>query len=123
MKSTLSLLALTSALGAFMAVPVAARGVAPELLQSAPGQFAPDLTAADLTADLLLFADNDSDDDSEGEDDDGEGDDDEGCGYDDGGDDDGQPCTNAQNPAAMGKKAPPKNGLFGNGAAPKAKVN
>jgi hypothetical protein len=57
------------------------------------------------------------DDDRHGDDDDGEGDDD------DDDDDDGYGGSATANPAPAGTVAPPANGLFGSGAAPKAKVN
>lgn len=126
MKSTLSLLAMTAVFGAFLAAPLAARtgatgGVA--LVASNA-----DLTAADA---LLLFADNDSDED-EGDDDykddDDEGNDDnrgngEGCDDDDDQGNNDQPCNTGNNNAPQAKKSPPKNGLFGTGAAPKAQMN
>ena len=63
-----------------------------------------------------------SDDDEEGDDDDAEDDD---CGDDDedgeGGEDDD--CATTGNAAPAGTVTPPKNGLFGSGAAPKATMN
>lgn len=44
-------------------------------------------------------------------------DDDDGCEEDEGS------CGSANNPAPAGSAAPPQNGLFGDGAAPKAQVN
>jgi len=55
-----------------------------------------------------LFGDDDDDDDDHDDDDDD--------------DDDGR-RGGARNPAPAGTVAPPQNGLFGNGAAPKVKVN
>ena len=57
--------------------------------------------------------DHDDHDDHDDDDDDDEDDDDE--------DDDDR--GNARNPAPAGTVAPPQNGLFGNGASPKAQVN
>ena len=112
MKSTLSLLALTAVFGAFAAGPMAAVGTDFDLSRVAPNSSA--------GAGAMMLADNDSDNDqgagqNEGDDDGCSGDDDEG--------DDAQPCTDAQNPAPQGTKTPPKNGLFGDGAAPKVQVN
>lgn len=118
MKPLLSLLTL-AALGAF-AGPVwaaAAPMVAP-LVGLLADQPAP--------ADALVWR-VDSDDDDEGKGwrwFGGEDDDDEGCGDDDDEDEGGENCAKgAANPAPSGSVAPPKNGLFGNGAAPKAVTN
>lgn len=129
MKTTLSLLALTTALGTVMVAPVAARTAAPVPIQSHGATT--DLSDADA---LLLFADNDSDEDDEDEDDeddDDDGDDDDSDDGDDEGNaacddaesDDDQPCTEARKAAPQGRKSLPANGLFGNGAAPQVKVN
>jgi hypothetical protein len=126
MKSTLSLLAITAVFGAFLAAPLAARTGATDGTE----RVAP---SANLTAADLLFADNDSDDDEDDDDDEG-GDDDEGdeddnrangdgCADDQDQGDDDQPCNADKNKAPQGQKTPPKNGLFGNGAVPKAQVN
>lgn len=56
---------------------------------------------------------SDDDDDDDGEDDD---DDDDDCDDDEGG------CKNAKSPAPAGTVAPPQNGLFSNGTAPKVEV-
>ncbi len=58
---------------------------------------------------------DDDDDHDEGDDDDSDDDDDD--------DDDGYRSGAAAGPAPAGTVAPPNNGLFGNGAAPKVKVN
>ena len=58
---------------------------------------------------------DDDDDHDEGDDDDDSDDDDE--------DDDGYRSGAAAGPAPAGTVAPPSNGLFGSGAAPKVKVN
>lgn len=119
MKSTLSLLAITAVFGAFLAAPLAARTGATDGTE----RVAP---SANLTAADLLFADNDSDDD-EGDDDEGDEDDNrangDGCDDDEDQGDDDQPCNADKNNAPQGQKTPPKNGLFGNGAVPKAQVN
>lgn len=124
MKTTLSLLALTTALGTVMVAPVAARTAAPVPIQSHGATT--DLSDADA---LLLFADNDSDEDDEDEDEDGDdddsddGDDEGNAACDDAESDDDQPCTEARKAAPQGRKSLPANGLFGNGAAPQVKVN
>jgi hypothetical protein len=74
---------------------------------------------------LVLVSDDDDDDHREGEgtrrgddDDDDDDDDEDDC------DDDGNDCrSGTSNPAPAGTVAPPQNGLFGNGAPPKAQVN
>lgn len=124
MKTTLSLLALTTALGTVIVAPVAARTAAPVPIQSHGATT--DLSDADA---LLLFADNDSDEDDEDDDDDGDdddsddGDDEGNAACDDAESDDDQPCTEARKAAPQGRKSLPANGLFGNGAAPQVKVN
>lgn len=111
MKSLLALLALTTALGA------ATSGLA----------FTAPLTGNRLDQNAapephFLLIDSDEEDDQgcggDDDDDDDEGDDDEGD------DDDGGCGMNGQrNPAPQGSTTPRKNGLFGNGTAPKVITN
>jgi hypothetical protein len=120
MKSKLPLLAAAAALGALLAIPAAGaiRDFTEEGLRVANdfrgnGTF---LLASDDDDDREHRAhrrshDRDADDhDSDDEDDEGHGDDD--------GDHGG-----GANPAPAATVAPPANGLFGNGAAPKVQVN
>ena len=71
---------------------------------------------------LLLLIDSDDDDD-EGEDDDDDDDDCEDDDEDEGDDDDDGCGKGAKNPAKSGTVTPPKNGIFGDGKAPKVVTN
>ncbi len=113
MKTILALLAATTALGAFIAIP-AIGAISTDGAQSPQAAFS---ASADTTQDgMVLLASGDD----EGDEEDDEGDDDD-C-DDDEGDDEGG-CAAGSNPAPAGTVAPPANGLFGNGAAPRVQVN
>lgn len=119
MKLSLSLLALTTALGA---ANVSHAFTAP--------LFSETLRADSATEAQLFRVDSDEEDDDDeggwgwGSDDDD--DEDEGCGDDDdeSDDDEGGCAMNGQgNPAPQGSTTPPKNGLFNSGSAPKIITN
>lgn len=104
MKTILALLAATTALGAIFAIPAigAVRNADADSPQAT-------FSASDTPQDeIVLLASNDDegDDDCDDEDDDEEG---------------GRAA--GQNPAPAGTAAPPANGLFGTGAAPRVQVN
>lgn len=108
MKTTLALLAATTALGAIFAIPAigAVRAADADSPQAA-------FAASDTSQDgIVLLASNDDEGDDEGDDDCDEEDDDEEGG-----------CAAGQIPAPAGTAAPPANGLFGTGAAPRVRVN
>ena len=112
MKTTIALLAATAALGAIIAIPAVGSIRSDELGESGSPRAA--ISAfADITQDgMVLLASGDDEDDDEGRDcEDDEGDDNEGD------------CTAGSNPAPAGTVAPPANGLFGKGAAPRVQVN
>ena len=118
MRKTITLLATTTVLVAGLGLPAVSATRASSGEESLfPALFNLD----DALPFLLISSDDDDDDDSRrtlqsgGDDDDGEDDDD--CEDDDGG------CNSAANPAPGGTVAPPNNGLFGNGAAPKVQMN
>lgn len=134
MKKTLALLAATTAMSAAITAPAwsATRTSNGELLPFAA------VFEAGQDAMPLILASSDDDDDREyrngaryeDDDDDDDGkyrsgsrhddDDDDDCDDDDDDDD----CGNsARNAAPAGTVAPPQNGLFGNGAAPKVQMN
>ncbi len=108
MKTIIALLAATTALGAIMVIPaIGAIGTAES--GSPRAAFS---ASADTTQDgMVLLTSGDDEDDDEGDDCD-----------DDEGDDEGD-CSAGSNPAPAGTVAPPANGLFGNGAAPRVQVN
>lgn len=117
MKTVFALLATTTALGAFVALP----GVASVCRMEGEGAFCAAVDAATSVPGALWLASNDDDDDDH--DDDGHDDDDDdegGCGDDD--DDEGS-CATGANPAPSGTVAPPANGLFGTGKAPVVQMN
>jgi hypothetical protein len=116
MKLPLTLILLGSTLSAAAQTPMAPP---PPTLQSQ--------TVRDLGSPVLLVAEDEDDEDggwlSFGSDDDSGGED---CDEDDG--DDEENCAKdgtggSGNPAPAGSKAPPANGLFGDGKAPKASTN
>lgn len=120
MKLSLSLLALTAALG-FANSSLAF--TAPSLLQTLRADAATEAQVFRVDSDEddeddeggWGWGGGDDDDDDEGcDDDDDEGDDDEGEG--------GCAMNGQRNPAPQGSTTPPKNGLF-NGAAPKVITN
>jgi hypothetical protein len=124
MKFSFPMLVLSSAFGALIGFGTLAQAsvtVAVETAQTGEAKL------QDL-AQLLQFADNDSDDDNGqigGDDDDaavnctgaGAGDDDEGE------DDEGATCNGQHSPAPAGTVAPPANGLFNGTTGPKATIN
>lgn len=127
MTKTMTLLlastALTIALGAtaWSATRIMDDEVLPTAVQS-------QMDSRDLSPLIFVNDDDDEDDDDEGEEDDDddrrkgarhEDDDDDDCD-----DDDDEACAGGpRNPAPAGSTAPPANGLFGNGAPPKAVTN
>lgn len=122
MKTTIALLAATAALGAIIAIPAVGSIRSDELGESGSPRAA--ISAfADITQDgMVLLASGDDEDDDEGRDcEDDEGDDNEGD--EDERDDNKGDCAAGSNPAPAGTVAPPANGLFGKGAAPRVQVN
>ncbi len=125
MKKSLALLIATTGLTAVLAMP--AWSAVQASLDFATK--AAELTSQVLqdTSNLIYVSDNDDDDDEDDDEDNGrrrsKHDDDDGD--DDDGDDcdDDKKCSGAANPAPAGDVTPPKNGLFGDGKAPKVDVN
>jgi hypothetical protein len=118
MKKTLAALIATTALTAAIGLPAwsgmraqADAGEDPTAAVGESGQSALPL--------ILASHDDDDDDDDHRERSDDDDEDDDDCDDDD--DDDG--CRGASNPAPVGTVAPPQNGLFGSGAAPRVQVN
>jgi hypothetical protein len=118
MKKTLAALIATTALTAAIGLPAwsdmraqADAGENPTAAVGESGQSALPL--------ILASHDDDDDDDDHRERSDDDDEDDDDCDDDD--DDDG--CRGASNPAPVGTVAPPQNGLFGSGAAPRVQVN
>ena len=127
MKKTYTILFASTALAVGAGIP-AWSAMQGELWPQASRDAVEDISNEDAT---LLFASDDDrrdrdhgrrlgrgdddDDHDEGDDDDDSDDDDE--------DDDGYRSGAAAGPAPAGTVAPPSNGLFGSGAAPKVKVN
>lgn len=133
MTKTMTLLlastALTIALGAtaWSATRIMDDEVLPTAVQS-------QMDSRDLSPLIFVNDDDDEDDDVEGEEDDEEDEDDDGDRRkgarheddddDDCDDDDDEACAGGpRNPAPAGSTAPPANGLFGNGAPPRAVTN
>ena len=115
MKKTLAMLVATTALTAALGLPgqSAARGQD----DAEAGAFTAIPDALQMPPILLASNDDDGEHDDDGDDRDEAGDDDDD-------DCDGNTvCNTGTNPAPSGSVPPPKNGLFGNGAAPKAQVN
>ena len=118
MKKTLAALIATTALTAAIGLPAWSdmrdQADAGENPTAAVGEY------GQSALPLILASDDDDDDhrDRSGDDDD-EDDDDDDC--DD--DDEDDACRGASNPAPVGTVAPPQNGLFGSGAAPRVRVN
>jgi hypothetical protein len=109
LKTTLALLAATTAFGAITTIPAIAADRTADV-KSPRAVFS---ASADIPLDgMVLSASGDDEDDDEKDDDDCEDDDE-----DEGG------CAAGSNPAPAGTVAPPANGLFGNGAAPRVQVN
>lgn len=127
MKTPLSLLFASTALGIALGLPALAAGLVPS---PAAGLCTADVCAAVLGLDdrpLPLIRVSGDDDDDDGwslwrHDDDDE--DDDNCGEDEDDDDEGCARTGGRgNPAPAGSVPPPANGLFGNGAPPVAVTN
>lgn len=133
MTKTMTLLlastALTIALGAtaWSATRIMDDEVLPTAVRS-------QMDSRDLSPLIFVNDDDDEDDDDEGEEDDDDEEDDDGDRRtgarheddddDDCDDDDDEACAGGpRNPAPAGSTAPPANGLFGNGAPPKAVTN
>jgi len=125
MKKTLALLAATTAICAGISAPVWSTIRADSTGDHA---FAAMFEGGRNAVQVILASSRDDDDDDheyrsgsrERHDDDDNDDDDEECEDDDGDDDD---ClSNISNAAPAGTVEPPKNGLFGPGAAPKVEV-
>ncbi|OYU38016.1 MAG: hypothetical protein CFE33_18335 [Pseudorhodobacter sp. PARRP1] len=110
MKTTIAVLAATTALGAIIAIPGIAMIRTPDAGSPRTSFSAPADTMQDGT---VLLASGDDEDNDEGTND---------CDEDEG-DDDAGTCAAGPNPAPAGTVAPPANGLFGNGAAPQVQVN
>lgn len=110
MKTTIAILAATTALGAIMAIPAIATIRIADAGSPLTSFSAPTESMQDGT---VLLASGDDEDNDEGTDD---------C-DDDEGDDDAGACAAGSNPAPAGTVAPPANGLFSNGAAPQVQVN
>ena len=121
--------ALTIALGAtaWSATRIMDDEVLPTAVQS-------QMDSRDLSPLIFVNDDDDEDDDDEGEEDDDDEEDDDGDRRtgarheddddDDCDDDDDEACAGGpRNPAPAGSTAPPANGLFGNGAQPRAVTN
>lgn len=109
MKTVFALLAATTALGAFVVLPVTA---AVCRMEAEGASCAAAVTSIAPAAGTMWLASNDEDDD----DDDDEGD----CGDDD---DDERDCAAGNSPAPSGTVAPPANGLFGTGKPPVVQMN
>ena len=124
MKKTLTLLAASTALTAAIGIPAWSAMQAPAngVLRPVAALF----DDAPQTVPLVLASDDDDDDQRRregsrhGHDDDDDDDDDD---EDDDDDDDDKYRDGARNPAPAGTVAPPRNGLFGNGAPPQVQVN
>jgi hypothetical protein len=137
MRKTLTLLVASTALTAAIGLPAWSMMQAPA--DGAPRPFAT-ILEDDAQAPPVILAsnddddrgyretsrrghDDDDDDDDHDEDDHDEDDHDEDDDDDHDDDDDDDDRSGARDPAPAGTVAPPQNGLFGNGAAPKVKVN
>ena len=111
MKTTLALLAATTALGTLFA------------FTTFDGAHAGNrATVTDTVQHAWVHLASGDDEDEEEEDDDEEDDDDD-CEEDEDDEEDDEDCIPAQPLAPAGTVAPPANGLFGNGTPPKVQVN
>jgi hypothetical protein len=124
MKKTLALLAASTALSAAIGLP------AWSAMHDPAGPADRPITAVfdggTANPPLVLASDDDDDDrhrrrSGHGHDDDDEDDDDDDDGDECDDEDDGA-CGGGRNPAPAGTVAPPRNGLFGNGAPPQVQV-
>ena len=121
MRKTLTLLVASTALTVVIGTTAwSAMHAAPDGI---PRPFAAIFEDAAQALPLILASDDDDDDDDDenrGSQRDHDDDDDDDCDDDDDDDD----CRgSAPNPAPAGAVAPPRNGLFGNGAPPQVQVN
>lgn len=116
MKTTLALLAATTALGALVAIPAIGATRTP----GADTSLAAFSASANTAQQGMIVLASGDDDDEENRGGSLSGDDDDDCEDED--DDDGG-CRAGANPAPAGTAAPPSNGLFGSGAPPQVKVN
>ncbi|KGF67503.1 hypothetical protein LL06_21895 [Hoeflea sp. BAL378] len=116
MKTTLALLIASTALTASIAGPVWSAVEARAVNEARP--IASLVAGPDAQPVILASNDDDDDDDDHNRRRSGHGHDD-----DDDDDDDDDGGSARANPAPAGAVAPPANGLFGNGAAPKVQVN
>ena len=117
MRKTLALLVASTALTATLGLPVLAAVTMP----GAHRLTANLVDASGDTAPVLISDDHDDDDDDDDHDNRRRDHDDDD--HDDDDDDDDDDRAGARNPAPSGTVAPPSNGLFGNGAAPKVQMN
>ncbi|WP_029057598.1 hypothetical protein [Stappia stellulata] len=126
MKTKLAVLAASTALGALIAAP--AIGAMKTVDLDEPYAVL-SKGAETLQEGFLKLASNDDDDEYDDDDDDDHDDDDhddddhDDDDHDDDDDDDDGGRRGGMNAAPAGSVAPPANGLFGDGAAPKVKVN
>ena len=120
MKKTLAMLVATTALTA-AAVGLPAWSTVRAMAGAEARPFAAVLDDAQQALPLVLASNDEDDDEGDDEDDD----DDEGDDDDDDDDDcnSNAVCRSGTNPAPAGSVPPPRNGLFGNGAAPQVQVN
>ncbi|MEX2643493.1 MAG: hypothetical protein WD270_08575 [Acetobacterales bacterium] len=119
MRKTLTLLVASTALSAAIGLP--AWSAMHATADGSPLPFSALFEDGPETLPLILASDDDDDDDRgyratsrRGHDDDDDDDDD---------DNDGERRGGARDPAPAGTAAPPRNGLFGNGAPPQVQVN
>lgn len=122
MKPTLAALAASTAFIALFGLPAfsAARLPAVTANRLAASPIAAGLGSGEQALPLVLIDSDEGEDEDEGADDEC-GDDDDAD--EDGADEDGAGCGAAVPPAPSGSVAPPANGLFGSGAAPKVQIN
>ena len=121
MKKTLAILIATTGLTAILALPSWSAVQAEVGVPSMQDTSVAEQNASPLTQ----VSDNDDgeDDDNEGGEHRGSKHDDDDDGEDDDCDDDNSGCARGKNPDRAGSVAPPDNGLFGDGDAPKVNVN
>jgi len=112
MKNTLTLLIASTAISVALGLPAWSALRGPSDLFSAVFS---DIQGA---ANIVLAGDDDGDSDSRRAGRNDDDDEEEGCGRSANG-----RCAKGNNPAPVGTAPPPKNGLFGTGAAPKAQMN
>jgi hypothetical protein len=121
MTKTLTILIASTALTALIGLPAWSAMRAPA--DSAAAATATGFLQSANDSVRLMLVDDDEDED-EGRSARSESDDDHGkCGDDDDEDEDEDSCNSTGNPPPAGSTTPPKNGLFGDGAAPKVQAN